>query len=59
MKLNKFVIGLITIVIAALILADGVLTALGEALFDLEVLKILIGMVLVVLSAAFFSDAQE
>lgn len=59
MQITKFVVGLIIIVLAALILADGVLGAVaGESLFDLQQFQLIVGFVLVVLAGSYFEESR-
>ena len=61
MKTNSLVVGVLVIVIAALLLADGVLGYVdaGVQLFSLRGVKLAVGFVLVVLAAAYFQKAKE
>jgi hypothetical protein len=59
MKIGKFVVGLVVLVMAALLLADGVLTHLSSELFPISVFKLLVGFVVVVLAGAYFEEAKE
>jgi hypothetical protein len=60
MKITKFVVGLIVLVLAALMLADGVLAYIGDTtLFTLQQFKLIVGFVLVVLAGAYFEESRE
>jgi hypothetical protein len=60
MKITKFVVGLIVLVLAALMLADGVLTYIADTtLFTLDQFKLAVGFVLVVLAGAYFEESRE
>ena len=59
MKIGELVVGLIVLVMAALLLADGVLTNMGTELFSLSIVKLLIGFVLVVLAGSHFQKVKE
>lgn len=61
MNFNSLVVGLLVIVVAALLLADGVLgyVDVGVQLFSLRGVKLAVGFVLVVLAASYFQKAKE
>jgi hypothetical protein len=60
MKMAKFVVGLIVLVLAALMLADGVLAYIADTtLFTLQQFKLIVGFVLVVLAGAYFEESRE
>jgi hypothetical protein len=61
MKISSLVIGLLVIVVAALLLADGVLgyVDVGVQLFSLRGVKLAVGFVLVVLAASYFQKGKE
>jgi hypothetical protein len=61
MKTNNLVIGLIVLVLAALLLADGVIsyTDPSAQLFSLGDVKGIVGFVLVVLAASYFRASKD
>ena len=60
MKITKFVVGLIVLVLAALMLADGVLGYIGDtSMFDMQQFKLIVGFVLVVLAGAYFEESRD
>ena len=61
MKIDSLVVGLIVIVIAALLLADGIISYVepSSQMFELGVVKGMVGFVLVVLAASYFQKAKE
>ncbi len=60
MRIDKLVVGLIVIVLAALLLADGVLFFIGQSnLFSQEAANLFVGFVLVVLAGAYFKEAKD
>ena len=60
MKIQKLVVGLIVLVLAALMLADGVLTYVADTtMFNLDQFKLMVGFVLVVLAGAYFEESRE
>ncbi len=60
MKIQKLVVGLIVIVLAALMLADAVLTYVADTtMFNLDQFKLMVGFVLVVLAGAYFEESRE
>ena len=61
MKINNLLIGLIVVVLAALLLADGVLSIVDPSsqLFSLADVKGIVGVVLVVLAASYFKAAKQ
>ena len=63
MDYGKSVEGLIIIVLAALILADGVLGSTGqvdmEPLLSLPIFKLLVGLIALVLAGSFLEEARK
>jgi hypothetical protein len=61
MKIPNLAIGILVVVIAALLLADGVLgyVDVNVQLFSLRGLKLAVGFVLVVLAAAYLQKTKE
>ena len=61
MRINNLLVGLIVIVLASLLLADGVLSYVDPSsqLFSLADVKGIIGVVLVVLAASYFKAAKD
>ena len=61
MKIDKLVVGLVVLVLAALLLANGVLIMVspGTQLFSQDIVNIIVGFVLVVLAGAYFNEAKE
>jgi len=61
MKIGNLIIGLIVIVLAALLLADGILSNVNPAsqLFSLSDVKGIVGFVLLVLAASYFKAAKD
>lgn len=59
-KIGNLLVGLIVIVFAALLLADGVISNVSpsEQLFSLAEVKAIVGVVLVVLAASYFQKAK-
>jgi len=61
MKINALLVGLIVIVLAALLLADGIISYVdpSQQMFSLADVKGMVGVVLVVLAASYFRAAKE
>jgi uncharacterized membrane protein len=61
MKIDKLVVGLIVIVLAALLLANGVLTFVdpNSQLFAQNAINIIVAFVLVVLAGSYFNEAKQ
>jgi hypothetical protein len=62
MKINNLLVGLIVIVLAALLLADGIISYVDPSslgMFSLADVKGIVGVVLVVLAASYFRAAKE
>jgi hypothetical protein len=61
MKIASLVVGLIVIVFAALLLADGIISYVDPSsqLFSLGAVKGIVGFVLAVLAASYFQKAKE
>jgi hypothetical protein len=61
MKINNLLVGLMVIVLAALLLADGVISYVDPSnqMFSLADVKGIVGVVLVVLAASYFRAAKE
>ena len=61
MKIDKLVIGLIVIVFAALLLANGIIFFVDQSslLFSQEVVNLFVAFVLVVLAGAYFKESKE
>ena len=61
MKINNLVIGIIVVVLAALLLADSVISYSGSnaPLFTLSDVKGIVGFVLLVLAASYIKAAKE
>ena len=61
MKISNLIVGIIVIALAALLLADGVLSYVdpNSQLFSLSAVKGIVGFVLVVLAASYFKEARE
>ena len=61
MKIDKLVEGLIVIVLAALLLANGIIFFVEPSgqIFSQEAVNVIVAFVLVVLAASFFKEAKE
>lgn len=61
MKTPEFIVGLIVMVFAALLLANGIIMVVDpeSQIFSQEVINIIIGFVLVVLAASYFNESKE
>jgi predicted small secreted protein len=61
MKINNLVIGIIVIVLAALLLADGIISYVdaSKQMFSLADVKGIAGVVFLVLAASFLKAAKE
>lgn len=60
MRIPNSIIGILVVVVAALLLADGVLDYVGTfQLMGLRGFKLAVGFVLVVLAAAYFQKTKE
>ena len=59
MKTDDLVIGVVVLALAALLLVDGLLSYLNIELFSLSSFKMVVGFVLVVLSASYFRKSKE
>jgi uncharacterized integral membrane protein len=60
MKIDKLIVGLIVIVLAALLLANSVIFFVGQTtMFSQDVVNLFVGFVLVVLAGAYFKEAKE
>ncbi len=59
-RIGNLLVGLIVIVFAALLLADGVISNVSptNSLFSLAEVKAIVGVVLVVLAASYFQRAK-
>ncbi len=59
-RIGELLVGLIVIVFAALLLADGVISNVSpnNQLFSLTEVKTIVGVVLVVLAASYFQKAK-
>jgi hypothetical protein len=58
-KTDGLVIGVIVLALAALLLVDGLLSYLNIELFSLSSFKMVVGFVLVMLSASYFRKSKE
>ena len=61
MKINNLVVGVIVVALAALLLADGIISYVDPSnqLFSLADIKGIVGIVLVVLGASYLKAAKE
>ncbi len=61
MKINSLLVGLIVIVLAAFLLADGIISYVDprSQMFSLADVKGIVGVVLIVLAASYFKAAKE
>jgi uncharacterized membrane protein len=61
MKIDKLIVGLIVIVLAALLLANGVITFVdpNSQLFAQNAVNVIVAFVLVVLAASYFKETKE
>jgi hypothetical protein len=60
MRIDKLIVGLIVIVLAALLLANSVVFLFGEsAIFSQAIVNLFVGFVLVVLAGAYFKEVKE
>ena len=61
MKINNLLVGLIVIVLAALLLADGIISYVdpSQQMLSLADVKGIVGVVLVVLAASYFRASKE
>ena len=61
MKIDKLVTGLIVIVLAALLLANGIITIVepSSQMFGQDVVNIIVAFVLVVLAGSYFNEAKQ
>jgi hypothetical protein len=61
MKIDKLVVGLIVLVLAALLLANGVLMIIdpNSQIFRQDAVNIIVAFVLVVLAGSYFNEAKE
>ena len=61
MKIDRLIVGLLVIVVAALLLADGIMGYVDPsiALFSIRGFKLAVGFVLVVLAASYFRQTKE
>jgi hypothetical protein len=61
MKIDKLVVGLIVIVLAALLLANGIITVVDPSsqLFAQNAVNIIVAFVLVVLAGSYFNEAKQ
>ncbi len=61
MKIDKLVTGLIVIVLAALLLANGIITVVepSSQLFAQDAVNIIVAIVLVVLAGSYFNEAKQ
>ena len=61
MKIDKLVVGLIVLVLAALLLANGVLMIIdpNSQIFGQDAVNISVAFVLVVLAGSYFNEAKE
>ncbi len=61
MKIGNLVVGIIVVVLAALLLADGIISYVdpSDQLFSLADVKGVVGVVLVVLAASFIKAAKD
>jgi hypothetical protein len=61
MKIDKLVVGLIVLVLAALLLANAVLIIVDPStqIFGQDAVNIIVALVLVVLAGSYFKEMQE
>jgi hypothetical protein len=61
MKIGSLIVGIIVVVLAALLLADGIITYSDPAsqMFSLADVKGIVGVVLVVLGASYLKASKE
>ncbi len=61
MKIDKLVVGLIVIVLAALLLANGIIFFVDPSgqFISQEAVNVMIAFVLVVLAGSFFNEAKQ
>ena len=60
MRIDKLIVGLIVIVLAALLLANSVLFFIGNTvIFSQTIVNLFVGFVLVVLAGAYFKEVKE
>jgi hypothetical protein len=61
MKIDKLVVGLIVLVLAALLLANGVLMIVdpNSQILGQDAINIIVAFVLVVLAGSYFNEAKE
>jgi hypothetical protein len=61
MKLGKLIVGILVIALAALLLANAVITNVDPAnqIFSQNVVNIIISLVLIILAAEYFSEAKK
>ena len=61
MKIQSLIVGVLVVVVAAIVFADGVLgfTNTGVQLLSLRGLKLAVGFALVVLAASYFQRTKE
>ena len=61
MKVGSLIVGIIVVVLAALLLADGIISFVDPSsqMFSLADVKGIVGVVLVVLAASYFRAARE
>jgi uncharacterized membrane protein len=61
MKIDKLVVGLIVLVLAALLLANGVLMFVdpNSQLFAQDAVNVIVAFVLVVLAGSYFKEVKE
>ncbi len=61
MKIGSLIVGIIVVVLAALLLADGIITYADPAsqMFSLADVKGIVGVVLVVLGASYLKASKE
>jgi hypothetical protein len=61
MKIDKLVVGLIVIVLAALLLSNGIIFFVDPSsqYISQEAINVIVAFVLVVLAGAYFNEAKE
>lgn len=61
MKINKLVTGILVIVLAALLLANAVITIVDPSsqIFTQNAINIIVAVVLIILAASYFNEAKE
>ncbi len=61
MKIDKLMVGLIVIVLAALLLANGIIMYVepNSQLFEQNTVNVIVAFVLVVLAGSYFNEAKD